>query len=500
MGCQLINAPLLAGALTGLLMTGTVCRESVAQTRRDMQIGAAQQVTKWPANAKRYALIIGIDRYSDGGISTLEGGSNDARMLAETLVQNAGFPSDQVIVLTNDMAPDQQPTRANILRRLSNLRTVVPRDGLLFISFSGHGLERDGRAYLLPMDAQVSEDVSLLEDSAINVESMQQRIRQTRVGQVVIVLDACRSDPVAARASTDNHLTGAYTRAFDFDLRNQDVTAFVTLYATEVGHRAYEYKDKRQGYFTWALVQGLKGAAANSRGEVTLQNLIRYLQDIVPRQVGLDLGLGRNQRPWADVRGYKTDELVIAVRGNNGETWSLRPRLNRREAVGSPSTDAPAQRPTLRPRTDGAPQTPAPVQVVKDQFLTFELQGCRMSGTKVICDLMISSDDGDREFGLYPTNTAIYDDFGNRYESNHVELANSNSDTSFIGWAYGLLVAGVRTRASVAFENVSPSATRITVFTVSSVLNPSRTAASLNPSRTAASWPKVQFRNIPLAR
>lgn len=132
-----------------------------------------------------------------------------------------------------------------------------------------------------------------------------------------MILDACRNDP-SGRANADNPLTAAYTRGFDFDVRNREVEAFVTLYATAIGHRAYEFKEKRQGYFTWALVEGLKGAAANERGEVTLDGLVKYLQERVPKQVKLDLGAGKTQRPFAVVEGYKADELVLAVAAPSG--------------------------------------------------------------------------------------------------------------------------------------------------------------------------------------
>src|SRR5213079_502854 len=99
-----------------------------------------------------------------------------------------------------------------------------------------------------------------------------------------------------------------------FDLRNREVQAFATLYATEVGQRAYEYKEKRQGYFTWILIEGLRGAAANEKGEVTLASLVTYLQDRVPKRVLQDLGPGKNQKPFAVIEGYRADELVISVR------------------------------------------------------------------------------------------------------------------------------------------------------------------------------------------
>src|SRR5205085_4444774 len=138
-------------------------------------------------------------------------------------------------------------------------------------------------------DAQISDDITFLEETALSVSRIRDRIRATGVQQIVVMLDACRNDPTG-RANTPNNLTEAYTRAFDFDIRNKEVMAFATLYATAVGERAYEYSERRQGYFTWAVVEGLKGGAANEKGEVTLGGLLEYVQNIVPKRIGIDLG------------------------------------------------------------------------------------------------------------------------------------------------------------------------------------------------------------------
>lgn len=285
---------------------------AVAQGGAQDKRGVA--VKSLPDKAKRFALVVGVDKYADKQITTLGGGSNDARAIAEVLKTHAGFPADQVVLLASDQSDERQPTRGNILRRLSNLASVVPKDGLLLFSFAGHGMEVGGHAFLLPSDAQVSDDVTLLEQTAVNVTQIKDWVRKTGVRQVLMILDACRNDP-RGRSDTDNLLTKAYTRGFSFDARNREVEAFVTLYATAIGRRAYEYTEKKRGYFTWALVEGLKGAAANDRDEVTLDNLIRYLQERVPKQVSLDLGKGKTQRPFAVVEGYKADELVLAVAG-----------------------------------------------------------------------------------------------------------------------------------------------------------------------------------------
>ncbi len=159
----------------------------------------------------------------------------------------------------------------------------------------------------------MSDDVDLLEQTAINVAQVKDRIKKIGVRQVLIILDACRNDPVG-RANADNKLTSAYTKGFDFSVRNNEVQAFVTLYATEVGHRAYEFKEKKQGYFTFVLVEALKGGAANEKGEVTLAGLVKYLQDRVPKRVLQDLGPGKQQKPFAVVEGYRADELVVSLR------------------------------------------------------------------------------------------------------------------------------------------------------------------------------------------
>jgi tetratricopeptide (TPR) repeat protein len=270
------------------------------------------QINSLPVGPKRWALVIGVDKYIDPQISPLKGSDNDARLVADALIRYAGFPQDQVILLATNQPVERQPTRVNILRRLSNLSTAVPKDGLLLVSFAGHGMERGGQAFLLPADAQISDQISFLEETAISMNRVKQWIRDTGVGQVVLLLDACRNDP-GGRADAPNPLTNAYTNAFNFDVRNREIQAFATVYATGIGQRAYEYTEKKQGYFSWALVEGLKGAAANDKGEVTLSNLVKFIQEMVPKRITVDLGSTKQQKPFAVIEGYRADELVVAV-------------------------------------------------------------------------------------------------------------------------------------------------------------------------------------------
>ncbi len=283
-------------------------------------------VKSFPVKAKRWALVIGVDKYQDPQISPLKGSDNDARLIADALVRYAGFPQDQVILLATNQPLERQPTRVNILRRLSNLSTAVPKDGLLLISFAGHGMERGGQAFLLPADAQISDQISFLEETAISLNRVKERIKETGVGQVIVLLDACRNDP-GGRADAPNQLSTAYTNGFNFDVRNREVQAFATVYATGIGQRAYEYTEKKQGYFSWAMVEALKGSAANDKGEITLSQLVKYVQDTVPKRLAIDLGSTKQQRPFAIIEGYRADELVVAVTNSASNVAEATPNV-----------------------------------------------------------------------------------------------------------------------------------------------------------------------------
>ncbi|NDD65729.1 MAG: caspase family protein, partial [Acidobacteria bacterium] len=140
-----------------------------------------ESITKWPNREKRYALLVGVNTYEDTQITPLVGAANDMVLLEDALVKYGGFDRDRIVRLTTDSTePLTRPTSGNILQKLSNILKIVPEDGLLLLAFSGHGIERDQRAFLLPTDARVNGDIELLERTSIEVGSIGQKIEKKR--------------------------------------------------------------------------------------------------------------------------------------------------------------------------------------------------------------------------------------------------------------------------------------------------------------------------------
>lgn len=303
--------------LLALAVSVGACMAS-AQTSRDIELVFESDVANWPDASKRWALLVGVSEYQDQTISPVPGAENDAEALRDALVEYAGFPREQVLMLTSSQDPSLQPGRTAILRDLLKIKSQIPPDGLLMFAFAGHGIEREGRAFLIPQDASLIQDVDFLESTAISLESLKTLIRGMNAQQVVMLLDACRNDPRAGRSFDDlqgNTMTAAQT-GFSFAKANEGVEAFVTLYATAVGYRAWETYDreagKQRGIFSKALVSGLAGKAANANGDVTLANLVSYVQQEVPQMIRQEYGDDRQQRPFVQIGGYKAEDLVLS--------------------------------------------------------------------------------------------------------------------------------------------------------------------------------------------
>jgi uncharacterized caspase-like protein len=141
--------------------------------------------------SKRFALIIGVEEYQDRSIEPIRGATNDAKMLADTLMTHAGIPAEHIIVLATDQPEEQQPTFSNIQRALKSVSSIVPEDGLLLLVFVGHGVEYDHKGYFLPSDIRISDEKSIIE-GAIRTEWIRELTKE-KISQVLIFMDASRA-------------------------------------------------------------------------------------------------------------------------------------------------------------------------------------------------------------------------------------------------------------------------------------------------------------------
>ena len=133
-----------------------------------------------PAHAaKRVALVIGNAAYTQGPLANPV---NDADAVAEAL---GGLGFGKVIRANN-------ATKARMEAALAELAAEAAGAEMAVVYFAGHGTERDGRNYLIPIDAKLDR-ASDLDLQAIALPTVLDQIAgATRLK--LVILDACRNN------------------------------------------------------------------------------------------------------------------------------------------------------------------------------------------------------------------------------------------------------------------------------------------------------------------
>lgn len=129
---------------------------------------------------KRVALLIGNAEYTSA--SVLGNPRNDVRLVADAARQ-AGF---QTVTIRHDlgMGPFQQALR--------DFRALADGAQVAMVYYAGHGMEGNGRNWLIPTDAGLASDRDLPYE-AINLDQVMEAIEGATLRMVV--LDACRNNP-----------------------------------------------------------------------------------------------------------------------------------------------------------------------------------------------------------------------------------------------------------------------------------------------------------------
>ena len=175
-----------------LLIAALVSAVSLGQPSKGA--GGVVNVAVWGepkvVYSESYALVVGINRYPDGGaFRSLTFAVPDAEAVRGLLVGVYGFPDGNVTLLTD--RTDSKPTRRAILAGLSKLSQVRSRDARVVLYFSGHGQTADISRedvmnagllddHCIPM-AQVRRKLTICEARALPLPSSRRNRGETRL-------------------------------------------------------------------------------------------------------------------------------------------------------------------------------------------------------------------------------------------------------------------------------------------------------------------------------
>ena len=188
---------------------------------------------------KRVALIIGNANYAR--INKLENPVNDAPDIAEAL-RKVGF---EVIVRTDVDKAHFGSAFAEFARKVNGA------DAALFY-YAGHGIQYNKQNFMLPVDIEV-EDYESVEFEAVSIAKVMDVLERSK-GVKIVILDACRDNPLEKRLTTASRSAGGASRGL---ARIDRTEGTLVAYATAPDKVAQDGTG-RNSPFTESLIKRLE--------------------------------------------------------------------------------------------------------------------------------------------------------------------------------------------------------------------------------------------------
>ena len=261
---------------------------------------------------EKWALLVGVDEYETRQITPLNYAVRDITAVAKVLEQTE-VPKNNIFLMTDKGKGRSLATGTNIIWRLGWLAQRMQPDDTLYFYFSGHGIERGGNTYLLSYDSDIGSEITL-KRTAVRMAELREIAKTMKASTIITFMDACRNDPEAGKSvNSPNSMSKGMAK--DLALvavpsTEQRKTLNVTFYSCSPGERSWESEETSQGFFSYHVMKGLLGEAADAQGRVTVNSLEDYLSREVPDSV--DRMIGQIQTPWTHREGTAGGSFVLA--------------------------------------------------------------------------------------------------------------------------------------------------------------------------------------------
>ena len=196
---------------------------------------------------KRIAFVVGNGAYTNA--AALANPVNDASDVAAAL-EAVGF--DVILGLDLD--------KRGFDTRLRDFARALPDAGAALFYYAGHGLQVAGRNHLLPVDAELRSEPDL-DFEAVSLDLVLRQMERGREAKTnVVVLDACRDNPLARNLARS---MGTRSAAVQSGLAQVEtgVGTFIA-YSTQPGHVALDGSG-RNSPFTGAFASAITRPGRN---------------------------------------------------------------------------------------------------------------------------------------------------------------------------------------------------------------------------------------------
>ncbi|MBD1821545.1 caspase family protein [Cyanobacteria bacterium FACHB-DQ100] len=220
--------------------------------------------------AKLWILLIGVNRYRDPQLPSLQYSAIDCQGLSEALIDaTQSFPQRSMQIRHDFGVPATLSQVRDSLKEI--VRSAQAADTIL-VYFSGHGvLETTTQQPILCLTDTQKAD---LLNTGLSVAELLEQFSQCQAKQQIVWLDACHSGGMTLRGTLPNP-TQQLVRVLG--RQASESQGFYALLSCDQAQQSWEFPELGHGVFTYFLMQGLRGAAADATGTIDADGLYKYV-------------------------------------------------------------------------------------------------------------------------------------------------------------------------------------------------------------------------------
>ncbi len=266
----------------------------------------------WASGIRQVALVIGNDQYQHN--ARLQNAVRDAELVGQTL---KGLGAD-VVQMKNATAAQMRDQVLAVAKRASSSGALV------WLYYSGHGVQIDGKNYLQGVDADFSLPAQV-RAQGLDLTWVTEMVTRDRLPAAVVLVDACRDNPFLPS-----------TRGLDgYGLAPMEPQGVLVGFSTAPFKKALDGQGSRNGPYAQAL------ASVFSKRPLALEEAMRQVANKVYQDTG------KRQAPWlsSSLRGTVVLD-VTGVRITSSQEGSIKPVAGPNNA---PTRGAVTYRPDITP-------------------------------------------------------------------------------------------------------------------------------------------------------
>ncbi len=228
-------------------------------------------------NPHAYALVIAVEAYR-APIPEVPFALRDAAVMKRYFESALGLPASNIKGLPNPALTD---LKVGLTWLRNQMLADNSPDAFAYVYYAGHGVpDTRGKPYLMPVDA----NPAYIAETGFALESLLAEL-SALPGHTLVLLDACFTGAAArATGSSAGVLMGKRPAFVDAPLPSQARVA--VLSAVTGPQTSNALPAARHGLFTYYLLKGLRGDAADAQGRVTLASLQQYVTKAVSDAAG----------------------------------------------------------------------------------------------------------------------------------------------------------------------------------------------------------------------